>query len=303
MRTLRYILTLVLITNILILNGQDKCECCTYYSIENEDLYEYFFNSDFIKANLIKQAIVYTTETNEQNSFRFQHAKFLFDSNGNISARYDYNQNGKPHMIKEYFRDDSGMIIKTSKSYLKEDESKTNSWSPTIIDYFYNQAGLLIKIKERDNKGNVISDSLSEYTTYNYDSKGRMIKEYRYANYSGSIYIYEQDIDYPSDKESIGITKNNGNDWLKTSSRFDSKARLIQQTDYDFPDNEIVWDKEYIFLNDRLTEQISKRGNGFTECPDNDEFTEDYFYNYFGLLEKINHKFDRVTCEMIIEYE
>lgn len=287
----------------MILNGQDKCECCTYYSIENEELYEYFFNPDFIKVNQIKRAIVYTTETNDQKSFRFQHAKFLFDSNGNITARYDYNQNGKPHMIKEYFRDNTGNVIKTSKSYLKEDESKTDSWKPRIVDYSYNQAGLLIKIKERDYSGIALADSLSEYTKYSYDSKKRLIREYRYANYSGSIYAYEQKINYPSDKKSIGITKNNGKDWIKTLSQFDDKERLIQQTDYDIPDNNVVWDKEYVFLNDRLTKQIGRNGNAITECPDNDEFTEDYNYNNFGLLDKINHKFDKVTCEMIIKYE
>jgi len=287
----------------LTLNGQDKCECCTYYSIENEELYGYFFNPGFLKTNQFTIATIYTTETNSQKSFKFIHAKFLFDSLGNITARYDYNQNGKPHMIKEFIRDYSGKIVKTSHAYLRDDESKSDFWEPTIVDFDHNQSGQILKIKERDYSGNILADSLSNYTKYSYDVKGRLINEYRFANFSNQNSAYNMTLRYTSPYESIGITKNNGKDWLKTVSKFDNKNRLLSQIDYNYPDSKMVWGIFYKYDDDKLINQIRKDGIGVTECPDNNEFTEEYLYNNIGLLEKVIHKFNSVTCEMIIKYE
>ncbi len=274
-----------------------------YYSIENEELYGYFFNCDLIKTNQINKATIYTTETNSQESFIFLQAKLLFDSNGNIIARYDYNQNGKPHLVKEYFRDNTGKVIRTSLAYLRENETKYDLYSPTIVDFTYNQVGQLIKTKERDYNGNILADSLSNYTKYGYDSTRRLINEYRYANYGGNIDIYNKTIKYTNQNESISITRNNGKNWLKTIFKYDNKKRLISRIDYDYPDNKIVSELYYKFENDKLIRQISKTGTGVTECPDNNDFTEDYIYNNFGLLKRIIHKFDNITCEMTITYE
>ncbi len=303
MKILLKILLPIFAFNISPVKGQDKCQCCTYYSIDKEDLYSFFFDKNIIRKNHFKKATIYTVETTNQNVLKFLQTKFIFDEWGNVLSKYEFSQNGNPHIIKEFSRNNIGQVIKTSRSYLQSDSPLIVDYTDEIVDFTYNQRKKLIKEKERGFDGAIIPDSQSSYSKYEYDVKDRLIKRYRYSNLSGEIYIYDETIEYPKQNESIGIVKYNGNNWLMTNSMFNDKSQLIGQTDYDYPDNNVMWKSSYTYIDNKLIGQVMKNGTGSTQCANNNNFTESYSYNQLGLLEKIIHKYDKVTCEMKINYE
>lgn len=306
----RFIIALLFIGKFLSLNGQGQgeCVCSKYYSIQNKDLHEYFFASDKIKNNKIQTATIHTIETNVQNSFRYLESKFLFDTLGNISYISDYSERDEFHTTMDFVWNDSGRVIRTYAEEVWENTEIYLRPSPEITDYTYNQGGYLTKKKKRDRNGVIRPDSLSVYTRYFYDTKGRLIREYSYSNYGDSVFVYDQTIEHPNEFTSIGITSADGENWMKILSEFDSKKRLIKQTEYNYHDSMDVEEHIYVFVKDKLRKQIYKNGTRisfslFSLCPEKNEAEEDYSYNDFGLLEKVIHRFEDVKCEMIINYQ
>jgi hypothetical protein len=87
---MRYILFFICFLFSLTLIGQEKCECCSNYSIDKFEMYLDFFSPDIIKTKHIKELEISTIEYNGKDSIQFLQAKFQFDKNGFVSVKMDY---------------------------------------------------------------------------------------------------------------------------------------------------------------------------------------------------------------------
>ena len=75
---------------------------------------------------------------------------------------------------------------------------------------------------------------------------------------------------------------------MKTISKYNNKSRLISQIDYNIPKSKMVWERHYDYNeNNQMISMTLKNGSAVSECPENDNYTEDYIYNSKKLLNKI----------------
>lgn len=301
---MRIVLIFVFIFIAQIVESQNQCECCAYQSINYSDNMIDFFNPQTIVKRNYKAAIIYTVEHIGTKENRYIQAKIQFDNNGRVLTKKIFNS-GIASTIIDYKRDINGLIIVKTECYMDSLENKSNFMSPKIEDYEYDKNQNLKKFKKRDNNGKVISDNLTEYTKYEYDKLNRVVREYRYTYYDAkNISIFDQKIDYLTNTDSKSITQNNGVSWMQTISKYNSKFRLISQIDYNLSNSKMLWEKHYSYNdNNQMTSMIQKNGSAVSECPENDNYSEEYIYNSKNLVDKILHKFGNVTCEMQIEYK
>ena len=128
-----------------------------------------------MKLDLVKQEYKTTEEYNEYI--------FKFNNAGYIDRKIWFNRLGQFHSVYEYTRDANNKITKVVFHYLDSLGNIPKDFDmPQTTDYSYTN-GYLSKTKERDNDQKVQPDEKSIYQTFEYDSKGRQIKNYSYRYY------------------------------------------------------------------------------------------------------------------------
>jgi hypothetical protein len=301
----RLILTTLLALGAFCLQGQNNnCECCSYSSLQYRKNYEDILSPSLIKSKEINEVVVFTHADST-----YREMKFKFDQKGQVISRTWYNRKGKPHSIYEYERDGIGKIIRQTFTYLDSLERKSVDFlSPEIIDFTYDQKSRLLKSKERDEKGNKVDDAKANFTSYDYDNKGKIVKETRQYFYylnEPETSKYVTHFTY-NDNDLKGETKTYENDRLFITSKivYNKNWKPLREDDYNNLLNEVASMTTYKYdaLN-RLVACDTKAGNGSgSECPDAGTYSEKYFYNTDGLLGEIIHTYGIVKCTMTFEY-
>ena len=301
---LKYFLLMITFLIVQKTECQEKCECCAYHSFVYSVNLDDFFNPLTIVKENIKTAIISTIEHDGTKANKYIQVKFQFDKNGNIAIKKTFYQ-GQPGQVTYFDRNTKGYVIKETEFDMDSNESKSSFASAEIRDYKYDNNSNLLKIKERDYAGKIIPDEKSECTKYEYDDLKRITREYRYLYYDeNSLFVFDNNIKYSSETESNSMTLYNGKPWMQTTSRYNTMYKLISQVESSLPTMEMAWEEHYQYSeNSQVVSFIRKRGIGRTECPDGDNYTEDYIYDSRKLLEKITHKYGNVICEMIVSYE
>lgn len=307
------LLAVILFANCHLTHGQsDVCECCAYNSLKFKSEFTGIFPPDLIQKQKIHHVTIYT-ETSDASSKttapKYLEMKFTMDGRGQVTSKTEYNRRGKPHAIYEFERNPLGYVMKETFTYLDSLERKsTGLLAPEVIDYTYDQTNKLTKTKERDSNGNIVLDQKSNYSTFRYDSKGRLIKETRQYYYEDSdpeTSIYTTVFNYFDDKlAGKSKTYENKKLFLTTKVTYNKVWKPVKEDGYNNlmskPSSNTIYKYD---SKDRLIYFSTKAGEGSgSECPDGGTFTETYKYDNKGLLSKIVHSFGENKCIMTFEY-
>ncbi len=171
------------------------CECCTYSSLEYEEDFERIFNPLVIKSNGIKELTVYTTSKQTtgkpgDTAFNIVDREYremilTFDTAGHVAAKIFFNRLGQFHSVHDFTRDHNNRILTKTYHYLDSTGKKGEDFFVKKWMYKYLN-GKLRQIKQLNDKLTEQPDNKSTYEMFEYDSKGRTIKETTQRYYSGS---------------------------------------------------------------------------------------------------------------------
>lgn len=305
------IILLVIVFFPIELIGQENiCDCCSYSSLQYQQDYEKIFNPSIIKSNGIKEVMVYTKPKNTSDTIemaKYREIKFKFNRNGFIISKIHYNRMGKPHSIYDLKRNKSGKIYQRIFNYLDSLERKSASFGQQITDFKYDKKGRLIKVKERDSKGQILADEKSHYSTVKYDSLDRVIqrKRHMYWSYKNESSTSITEFTYSNNTFSAKYKSMREG---KLSSSGESKYNNNWSLTFDKTFNETLqkdaFEEHFEYdSNNRILKYESIAGNGAgSECPDGGNYIDIYGYDDNGRLITINHTFDQNVCEMTFEY-
>jgi hypothetical protein len=286
--------------------GQEKCECCTYASIDNRENFDKFFIPKTIASSNTKHAEVYSIQIDQNDSIKYLQARFKFNSEGYVVERKWYNRGGKPHSIYLYERNNNDLITKITFYYLDSLENILDSFFPDITDLEYDSNGHLIKLKERDHKGKILPDEKSHYSIFKYDQLGRLKTKYRQSYYEGNdSYIYETEYSYtPKSQLKTSLTKYKGNSWTKSEVSLDKKGKPVQIIDTSLPENQLAWKKTFKYdqFDKLIILNIESGPASIDECPEQGRYRETYSYDSSGLLIQIDHRYGEIVCRMLVTY-
>jgi len=297
----------------------DFCECCSHASLQYVIDFDDRFPPKAILKEKVKEVMVYTRgyinapvakgsktiKVRKADIPEYREAKFKFDKYGRVSIRIHYNRLGKPHSIYEYERNSAGKITRETFNYLDSLERKSFSGS-RITDNTYDDKNLLVKSKNRDYNGKILPDSLSVYSTFDYDNKDRPIKRIREFNYSFSTRTtYTTIFKYDDKKLSSSYkTTNNGELWLTGEITYNKSWKTLNKKSYDVSAKASSFEYLYEFDSQGYLKTYElKAGNGGSECPDGANYIDVYTRSPNGLIEGITHTYEGHTCQMRVEYK
>jgi hypothetical protein len=293
-----------------ILFSQEKCECCTYNSIDKVELYADFFAPNLISSANIRQATIYTTEKINDTKKRYLQTKFEFNKQGYVIKRKWYIMGGKPQSMYSYDRNEKNEITTVTFSYLDRNEKKIDFMSPEVTDYHYSNNGKLIKTKQRGNNGEVLADSMTNYESFKYDVNGKMIKNIRHLYWegfeSGSKHVYNKThLEYVNEYERSSKIYIDDELFLTSTTKFNNQGNKTFQEDFNVKMNSLASSTIYNYDEKNNLSFIKVRsGEGAgTECEDGGNFQETYFYDERGLVKIIIHEFENVECKMEVEFK
>jgi YD repeat-containing protein len=180
--------------------------------------------------------------------------KFYGDDPGERTV-YVYGENGEPSAITAYDADGDfdkceKFTYDDQKRMVKREVKKSDN-SETVLEYAYNDQGLLAAVTEKDAKGNLLSRQEHDYTMeglearillFNesgkqiteilslYDENGRLVSK-KSISYYTRIQRYEYDDAGNVVEESLS----DENDFVISRTRydFDDNSRLISETIYE----------------------------------------------------------------------
>ena len=289
----------------------DVCECCAYNSLKFKNDFTGVFPPDLIQKAKVQTVTVYTEsfDVSSKAIAKYREMKFKIDNHGQVTSKTEYNRKGKPHSIYEFERNAKGQAIKQTFTYLDSLEQKSTGFSaPEVIDYTYDTQNRLVKSQERHFKANSVVDEKSNYSRFQYDTKGRLIEETRQYYYEGSgleTAVYKTTFTYFGDKlAGESKTYENKKLFLTTKFTYNKSWRPIKEEEYNNLMNRPAATTNYKYdLMGRLVYYETRAGGGSgSECPDGGTFTETYEYDDKGLLSRITHSFGKNTCVMTFEY-
>jgi hypothetical protein len=305
-----FIALLLIIIPINISSQEDNiCDCCSYASLQYQQDYDEIFSPSLIKSFRFKEVKVYTESKSAMDSIssnKYREIKFKFNDDGLVVLKTHYNSMGKPHSTYELKRNRYGKVSQQIFNYIDSLEQKASFFSSEIIDYTYDTRRKLIKIKERDYKGNIIPDEKAKYTQLRYDSKDRIVKVVNHRNYNDESSISITEYKYSNDSLSSTFQtirdgtlsasgeKKYNNNWKEVSSKLYNENLKNDAFQYYYE-----YDSE-----GRLIKFQSISGSGsFDECPEDNSFVDIYLYNDNGFLSSIEHEFAGNSCKMTFEYK
>lgn len=296
------------------------CTCSTHSSMQFKDDYINLFNPHRIKNNHIKELIVYNTtrrraDSIKPNTFKIikpikaEEAvlKFRFSSGGRVVEKIWYYM-GIPIDGQEFKRDANNNVIQIKDYYPDSFGRNTNNFPLKITDLTYNKKNLLIKKKVRNARGIIDPDSISTYSIYDYDSKGRKISEMNQTYYLGyfekSVSVVKTKISEESFQSVSEMQIDNNVLRGKITGTYDS-AWKIKKEFFEYDDSLKTNETRKYFYNNKgdiIRTEVSSN-SGREECPEQRNFTEDFFYDHRGMLMKIEHTYGKYTCELRFEYK
>lgn len=309
MNNIKSLIIIVIITLSIQLNSQENiCDCCSYASLQYRSNYEELFNPSTIVSKGINEVMIYTTPKKPSDlnaSTKYREIKFKFNRKGQVISKTRYNRQGKPHSVYDLKRNKAGKIYQRTFNYIDSLEQKS-SFGQEIIDFKYDSKNRLIKIKERDYKGQILADSLSMYTTLDYDDMDRVIrrKSHRYWSHSNESFSSITTFNFSNDSlSSTYQTTWNGKLSLSGEKRYNSNWKEIVDKSYNDNSKDIAFEKYFEYDDsNRIISYRSVAGAGSgSECPDGGSFIDKYEYKD-GLPIKILHSYKDNTCEMTFEY-
>ena len=288
---------------------ENICDCCSYSSLQYQQDYDEIFNPSLMKSYGFKEVIVNTESKSALDSTysnKYREMKFKFNDNGLVVLKTHYNRMGKPHSTYELKRNRYGKVSQQIFNYIDSLEQKASFFSPEIIDYTYDTRKKLIKIKERDYKGDILPDKKAKYTQLRYDSKDRIIKVVNHRNYNNISSISITEYEYSND--SLSSTFQIIRDEKLSASgknKYDDNWKEVSSTLYNEDLKSYAFQYYYEYDNDeRLIKFQSISGPGSSsECPENDSFIDIYTYDISGFLSSIEHRFAGNICKMTFEYQ
>jgi hypothetical protein len=307
-RIKHFIIILVLVSAPITLVGQGNiCDCCSYASLQYQQDYDEVFDPLLIKSEGIKEVMVYTKPKSADSTAltKYREIKFKFDDNGLVFSKVHYNRKGKPHSIYDLKRNKAGKIYQQIFNYVDSLEQKDTFFGQEIIDFKYDKNNRLIKIKERDYKGNVLPDNKAKYTQFDYDNKDRITRVRSHRNYDNEESLSITSYRYLNHSYSATY-KSISNGELNTSGekKYNNNWKEIYDKTYNEALKSLAFEEYFEYdSEDRLTKYKITSGPGsFDECPENSTYVDTYTYNDSGFILRINHTYLENTCEMTFEY-
>nr|WP_315247600.1 hypothetical protein [uncultured Flavobacterium sp.] len=290
----------------------EVCDCCTY-SLKYEEAFENKIIPEVIKKNNIKILTIYNTskeflKTAKDTTYRIVNKEYKemilkFNSSGYVIEQISF-YHGRYNDLNEFLRDNKNKILSKTFYYLdslgNKDKVINNEWS-----YIYFN-GLLKQKKELDYNQKIQPDNKSSFESYEYDINGRIIKEIMNTFIDDTESIYYQTITKYDDvtKSSTSITRDKKNVFSTTNSKYDSNQKPLDIKYYEGENNKILEQKKYTYnKNGQLIKLIVKNFGIATECPDNGNYSDTYFYSSLNLIDKIKHQFGKNICELRFEYK
>jgi hypothetical protein len=311
----RAIIFLNLLTPFLPCFGQSTlCDCCTYESLQWTENFEKWFPPAGIIKDKIKSVTIYTTSRQSGLSNdttlkivdpEYREMILNFNEKGYVIERIYFNRLGKFHSINEFQRDSYNRIITKTFFYLDESTGvKDETFLPKKWIYSYNDS-LLIKKKQLGNKFIELPDKKSEYFTYDYDPKARLVSTTHFTYYDDhSPYIFKSKTTYDdAENTKITITRHKGKVLTKEKTTyysdknsdftvlFNGKGKKIGDRFYDYNNMGMLTGLETINLG------------MFTECLDGGNLIEFYSYSDSNLLTRIEHIYKNTFCTLRFEFQ
>lgn len=314
-----------------VVSDNDTICTCSHYFLKSYTEVEKYFSTDSIKKNKIKEIVVYTTpysrwDTLEsKTSFKvrkpiakeYVSIKIIFDAEGRVKMIKEF-YNSTPSTIVSYERDPRGNIIKQTGNYMDSTENVSNDGLPeTIIDNTYNDKNQLIKSKHRSYDGKILADNLSQWETYQYDFKNRIVTQHRHyywdINYVDGRKQTEEENDikttYFDDKSTSCLEFYSSKKLIyKELTQYNKnglaiQTKAIQSYNLDTLVNTYRYNKNNQIVVHQVKSQQNQDLGG--ECPEGKggEMDERYYYNSNGLLEKKVSSYDKYSCVLQMEFK
>lgn len=298
--------------------GQDSdytiCDCCTYSMFQFKNDYAHVFNPATIKANNIRELTIYTTSkqasTSTDTSFKtvdkeYKEMIFRFNSNGYVETQIVFNRRGQYQSSYDFTRDNNNKVLTKTFHYLDSTGKKMTDFLPEQWIYKYSDSRL-IKIKKLGNKFVEQPDSISDYTTYGYDAKDRVITETRQLYYDWTEPAYYQTKTKYNDTTytSISTTKDRTKLFSTVKSKYTASQKPLNEKSFDGRNDKLLDEKIYSY-NDKgqLTKFQVKNSGMASECPDGNNFEDIYYYSSLQLIDSIRHHYKNTFCELRFTYK
>ncbi|MGG9961189.1 hypothetical protein [Ferruginibacter sp. SUN106] len=291
------------------------CDCCTYYSLQYEEDFEHIFDPALIKKNNIKQLTIYTTSkqlpANAKDTLykivdkEYREMILTFNANGFVDSKIFFNRLGQFHSINEFVRDNNNKILSRTFHYLDSSGKKDETFSVDRWVYKYADNNLQ-QIKKLGSKFAEQPDNKSDYTNFEYDSKGRVIKETRqlYYDFTASSFYQTSTTYNDSTHTSVAITKDKTKLFSTVNTRYSlNNQQPLNIKFIDGRNNKLLEEKIYTYsTNGQLLKFEVKNSGMGTECPDGGNLTDEYIYSGLNLISKIRHHYNNTICELRFDY-
>jgi len=291
------------------------CDCCTYSSLQYEENLENIFNPETIKKNNIKELTIYTTskqtsDNPKDTAFKivdkeYKEMRLTFNANGYVESKIFFNRLGKFHSIHEFTKDNNNKVLTKTFHYLDSLGKKNEEFSVEKWVYKYS-GGNLFQIKKLDDKLIEQPENKSSYGMFEYDSKGRIIKETRQSYYDWTeSSFYQTTVKYnDTTHTSVAITKNKKELFSTVKTQYTVNQKPLNVILFDGRNNKILEQKIYTYTSIGQLAKFEARNSGMgTECPDGGNLTDEYTYSALNLISNIRHHYKNTICELRFVYQ
>jgi hypothetical protein len=289
------------------------CVCCTYSSLEYEEDFERIFNPLVIKSNEIKELTVYTTSmqtTGKPGDTAFnivdkeyKEMMFTFDTAGNVVAKIFFNRLGQFHSVHDFTRDRNNRVL--TKTYHGLDSTgKKREEDFFVKKWIYKYSnGKLRQIKKLDDKLTEQPDNTSTYEMFEYDSKGRTVKETTQRYYSGSApSINHTAVKYDDNKHtSSAITKRKSKPVFASEIQYNTGNKPLHVKFYNGISKKPEGEHIFVYKENGQLLKFKSLGMG-SECPEGGNLTDEYTYSALNLISNIRHQYKNIICDLRFVY-
>jgi len=290
------------------------CDCCTYSSLRYEENLDKIFNPEIIKKNNIRELTIYNTSKQASSNIKdtvfkivdneYREMKFTFNENGYVGSQIFFNRLGQFHSIHEFTRDNNNKILTKTFHYLDSSGKKDEVFSVRKWVYKYSGSNLY-QIKELGEKLIEQPDNKSNYQLYEYDLKGRTIKETRQSYYDFTEPSFYQTIVKYNDTThtSIAITKDKRKLFSTVKTQYTETQKPLTIKFFDGRNNKLLEQQIFTYASSGQLAKFETKNSGMgTECPDGGNITDEYTFTALNLISNIKHHYKKTICELRFVY-